>query len=97
MKTEHIIEELTKAAAQLGIEVRMGKGNFRGGRCVVGDEEIIVLNRRHLPEANLVILAESLRDLPIETVFLRPAVRSALEEVWQRNEPLRVDTTDGDG
>ncbi|MEX0747948.1 MAG: hypothetical protein WED81_06030 [Rhodothermales bacterium] len=96
MKTEQIIEELKKASAQLGIEVRMGKGNFRGGRCIVGDEEIIMLNKRHLPEANLVILAESLRDLPIETVFLRPAVRSALEEVWQRNETLRVDTADGD-
>ena len=96
MKTEQIIEELKKASARLGIEVRMGKGNFRGGRCIVGDEEIIMLNKRHLPEANLVILAESLRDLPVDTVFLRPAVRSALEEVWQRNEALRVDTADGD-
>lgn len=96
MKTEHIIEELKKAAAQLGIEVRTGKGNFRGGRCTVEGEEIIMLNRRHLPEANLVILAESLRDLPMDKVFLRPAVRSSLEEIWQRNESLQIDASDGD-
>ncbi len=94
MKTEQILEELKKAAAQLGYEVRTEKGNFRGGRCIVAGEEIIMLNKRHLPEAQLVVLADSLRDLPIDGVFLRPAVRSALEEAWQRD--LAVDGG-GDG
>lgn len=43
-----------------------------------------MLNKRHLPEAQLVVLADSLRDLPIESVFLRPAVRTALEDAWER-------------
>lgn len=94
MKTEQILEELKKAAAQLGFEVRTEKGNFRGGRCIVAGEEIIMLNKRHLPEAQLVVLADSLRNLPIDGVFLRPAVRSALEEAWQRD--LAVDGG-GDG
>ena len=94
MKTEQIIEELKKAAAQLGFEVRAEKGNFRGGRCKVGGEEIIMLNKRHLPEAQLVVLAESLRDLPMDGVFLRPAVRSALEETWNRAESVEVDRVD---
>lgn len=68
----------------MGVEVRIEKGNFRGGRCTVGGEEIIMLNKRHLPEAQLVVLADSLRDLPIESVFLRPAVRTALEDAWER-------------
>lgn len=96
MKTEQIIEELKKAAGQVGFEVRAEKGNFRGGRCVVGGEEIIMLNKRHLPEAQLVVLAESLRDLPMDGVFLRPAVRSALEEVWSRDESLEIDGGDGE-
>lgn len=96
MKTEQILEELKTAAEQLGYRVRTEKGNFKGGRCVVGDESIIMLNKRHLPQLQLVILAQSLRDLPIDEVFLRPAVRSALEDVWQRNESFEVDAADGD-
>lgn len=94
MKTEQILEELKKAAAQLGFEVRTEKGNFRGGRCKVGEEEIIMLNRRHLAEAQLVVLADSLRDLPVREIFLKPAVRTALEEAWQRNESLEAEGAD---
>ncbi len=91
MKTEHIVEELKQAARQLGLRVRIDNGNFRGGRCKVGDEEMIVLNKRHLPEAHLRILAESLRELPAETVFLRPAVREALEAAWRRQDERGVE------
>lgn len=96
MKTEQIVEELKKAAEQLGYRVRTEKGNFKGGRCVVGDENIIMLNKRHLPRLQLVVLAQSLRELPIDDVFLRPAVRAALEDVWQRNESFEVDAADGE-
>lgn len=96
MKTEQIVEELKEAAGKLGYRVRTEKGNFRGGRCIVGEEETIMLNKRHLPEAQLVVLAECLREAPIDEVFLRPAVRSALEKVWQRDESFEVDAADGD-
>ncbi len=91
MKTQQIIEELKRAAGQLGYEVRVEKGNFRGGRCTIGGEDIIMLNKRHLPEAQLVVLAESLQGLPIDGVFLRPAVRSALEEIWSRGASIPAD------
>lgn len=96
MKTEHIVEELKKAARQLGLAVRTERGNFRGGRCTVGGEEIIVLNKRHLAETQLMILAESMRDLPLDSVFLRPAVRTALEEAWERADSLKIETADDD-
>jgi len=91
MKTEQILDELKWAAKQLGCEVRSEKGNFRGGRCKVGEEEIIMLNKRHLPRAQLVVLADSLRGLPIDEIFLKPAVRSALEEAWRRDESSEVE------
>ncbi len=96
MKTEQIVEELKKAAEQLGFRVRTEKGNFRGGRCVVGDEDTIMLNRRHRPEVQLAVLAECLREVPVDDVFLRPAVRSALEDVWHRNETFEIDAADGE-
>jgi len=82
MDTKQVIDELEQAARQLGFEVRHEKGNFRGGRCQKGDTELIMLNKRHLPETQLAVLAEALRDVPVDTVYLKPAVREALEAVW---------------
>lgn len=90
MTTKHILEELKEAAAGFGLEVRMEKGHFRGGRCKVGDEHMIVLNKQHLPEMQLIVLANSLRDLPVDDIFLKPAVRAAVEEVWRRHEPEAI-------
>ncbi len=82
MDTTTILDELEDAAERLGVEVRTEKGNFRGGRCIVGGEELIMLNTRHQPETQLVVMAEALRDAPLDTIYLKPAVRDALEDTW---------------
>ncbi len=82
MDTVGIIEELEDVAQRLGMNVRAESGNFQGGRCVVDDEEIIMLNENDLPERRLVVLAEALREAPLDTIYLKPAVRRALEEAW---------------
>lgn len=84
MDTTAIIEELEDVAHRLGMEVRSEKGNFRGGRCVVDGEEIIMLNEHDLPETQLVVLAEALREAPLDTIYLKPAVRRALEKAWEK-------------
>lgn len=98
MKTTKVIEELEQAARRLGFEVRTEKGDFRGGRCVVDGEELIMLNKRHLPETQLAVLAEALRETPIETIYLKPAVRQALEDAWAQQEDDRTEeATHADG
>jgi hypothetical protein len=82
MKTAALVQALEEAHRQLGVAVRRGRGPFRGGRCTVDGEEVVVLNRLHPPEAQLAVLAESLRTLPHEQLYLRPAVRAALEDAW---------------
>lgn len=84
MKTTTVLEELEQAASQLGFVIRKEKGNFRGGVCTVDGEAIIMLNKRHIPDVQLVVLADSLRDAPIDTIYLKPAVRDALEEAWDQ-------------
>lgn len=83
MDTAAVIEELEGVASRLGIEVRSEPGNFQGGRCIVDGEEIIMLNDHDLPETQLVVLAEALRDAPLDTIYLKPAVRRAMEEAWR--------------
>jgi hypothetical protein len=97
MKTTTVLEELEQAAAQLGFVVRKEKGNFRGGVCTVDGETIIMLNKRHIPDVQLVVLADSLRDAPIDTIYLKPAVRDALEEAWDQldaREAARAEEAD---
>lgn len=97
MKTTTVINELEQAARQLGFEVRTEKGNFRGGRCTVEGESIIVLNKRHLPETQLMVLANALRGLPVDTVYLKPAVREALEEAWEAHDARPEGAAHADG
>ena len=96
MKLQQIVKELEDAARQLGVQVRREKGNFRGGYCVRNDEELLMLNKNHPAEAHLAILAEALRSLPVDTVFLRPAVRRALDDAWARVAQVDIDESDGD-
>ena len=85
MDTTTIIDELEDVAGRLGIEVRAEPGNFRGGRCVVEGEEVIMLNTNDLPETQLVVLAEALREAPLDAIYLKPAVRRALNEAWAQD------------
>lgn len=96
MKTTQIVNELKQAAYQLGYEVRVEKGNFRGGRCSIEGESIIMLNKRHLPEVQLAVLADALRDTRIDTIYLKPAVRQALEEAWAHEDEATEETPHAD-
>jgi hypothetical protein len=96
MKVEQIVRELIEAASQMGLEVRTESGSFRGGRCTVDETELILLNKRHPPETHLAILAESLRRSPMDTIFLAPAVRSALEQSWAHQAVVDVEIVDGE-
>ena len=82
MKVPQIVQALEEAVGQLGVAVRYERGNFRGGLCTVGEETVVVLNKRRPAEAHLAILADALRSLPVDEVYLRPAVRDALEAAW---------------
>lgn len=70
------------ALKRLGVPVRRGRGAFRGGRCTVGGREVVVVNTLHPPEAQAVVLAGAIRELPHEGLYLRPAVRAALDDAW---------------
>lgn len=82
MKPQQIVEALEEAVTQLGVTVRRERGSFRGGLCTIGGETVVVLNKRTPVEAHLAVLAEALRSLPVDEVYLRPAVRDAVEEAW---------------
>ncbi len=86
MKTAQIVTELIEASRQLGLEVRIERGNFRGGFCLLSDDSVVVLNKRHPPELHLSVLADILRGRPVDSMYLKPAVRNALQKSWEARE-----------
>jgi hypothetical protein len=86
MKIPALVQALAEAHQQLGVAVRRERGPFRGGRCTVDGREVMILNKLHPPEAQLAVLAESLRTLPVDQLYLRPAVRVALEDAWAAHD-----------
>jgi hypothetical protein len=94
MKTDRIVNELETAARQLGVRVRRERGNFRGGYCIRNGERILMLNRQHPPEIHVAVLASALRELPVDSVYLTPAVRQALENAWEQKALLEFETED---
>jgi hypothetical protein len=94
MKADQILRELEDVARRLGVDVRIERGGFRGGLCLIDEEQVIVLNKRQPVESRLAILAQSLKSLPVDTVFMRPAVREALESSWKDQSEVELDTAD---
>ncbi len=84
MNPEDIVEALVETARQLDWEVRFERGDFRGGPCRLDGRRVIMLNSRHSADVQLTILAESLQDEDLDEIFLQLAVRTALEEHWER-------------
>ncbi|MEM1271413.1 MAG: hypothetical protein AAF752_12880 [Bacteroidota bacterium] len=82
MKIDRVVKELEEAAGQLGVQIRREKGRFRGGACVVKGDDVFVLNKNHPPEVHMALLAGLMRELPADTIYLKPQVRAALEQAW---------------
>lgn len=80
MKHEELIEELQSVAQQLGITVRYEKGDFEGGYCILREQKMLLINKRLMPVRRASVLALALREIGMENVFLRPALRAYIDD-----------------
>lgn len=86
MKPPAALNAIEEVLRQLGVKVRRERGTFRGGRCTVEGRDVVVLNRLHPPEAQVLVLADALRELPTDEIYIRPNVRAALDDAWAQLE-----------
>lgn len=97
MKPPALIAALEDALTRLGVRIQRARGAFRSGLCTVEGAEVVVLNRQHPPEAQVVALAEALRQLGrVDELYLRPTVRAALEDAWMQSDAGMIDDGGGD-
>jgi len=80
MNYTNIVTELEELARQLSINIRYEKGDFEGGYCILKDQKVVVVNKRLLDSRKAVALALALADYGIETTFIKPNLRSFIED-----------------
>lgn len=81
MNEAHLLQELEAVASQLSVEVRHEDlEGSRGGLIRLRGETCILLDRELPVGERVEVLAGALARLPLEDVFLPPAVRELLED-----------------
>ena len=91
MKPPAVVAALEEALGRLGVRVRRERGPFRGGLCTVDGDVLVVVNRAQPPEAQVAVLAEAVRRTDHDGLYLRPAVRAALEDAWAAADAGRAE------
>lgn len=84
MKTEKLLLELEKLVEQAGYAIRKEKGTFRGDSCVMEGENLVVLNKKKPEQQQVGLLARVLKDKALQDIYIKPAVRKHLDELWDR-------------
>src|SRR5690625_7903293 len=82
MKAEKLLLELEELCEKGGYTIRKERGGFRGDRCEMEGETLIVLNKNRPVESQAVILARVIRTLGEGEIIKKPAVRKEVNEHW---------------
>ena len=79
-KQELIISELIEVFKNIGYEVRIEKGFFKGGFCLLREQHLFLLNKNIEPAKKISFLARNLSELGIENIFVKPDIREIIEK-----------------
>ncbi|MEW6265575.1 MAG: hypothetical protein AB1641_21085 [Thermodesulfobacteriota bacterium] len=88
MKPRRILDDLEELAAKIGLKVRYeslanDEIEVRSGRCRVGNEEMIIIDRRLDVGRRLEVLGRELARQDLESVHMKPYLRTMLSG-WGR-------------
>ncbi|MEX0639345.1 MAG: hypothetical protein WDZ29_02595 [Balneolaceae bacterium] len=84
MKPEKLLLELESLCEQAGYSIRKERGSFRGDHCIMEGEKLILVNKNRPADFQAAILAKVLRQVDTEDMFIKPAVRRQIREIWDR-------------
>lgn len=80
MTDERLLQELEGLAEQLGITTqRVDLEGRSGGLCVIKGERRFILDRTLDVRAQVEVLSKAFSKLPLDDVFLKPAVREVID------------------
>jgi len=79
MRAKLIYNKLNRIADKLGIQIIKGKGNFKGGSCVIKDKSVIVINNNKPFEDRIKNLALGLLEFNLNNIEISPKVNFFLD------------------
>ncbi|MGB9697487.1 MAG: hypothetical protein ACP5P3_07125 [Ignavibacteria bacterium] len=82
-KIELQINELIALLNELGYSVRIEKGFFKGGFCILKSQKLFLLNKNLDQSKKLTALARGIAELENETIFIKPELREIIEKSIQ--------------
>ena len=59
--------------------MRIEKGFFKGGFCLLREQKLFLLNKNIEPAKKINFLSKNLAELEIDTIFLKPEIRDIIE------------------
>lgn len=79
-KKELMIEELIEVLDKLGYTVRIEKGIFKGGFCLLREQKLFLLNKNLEQDRKINILVKNIAGIGAEGIFLKPNIRELVEK-----------------
>ena len=79
-KKESLIKELVDILDKLGYSVRVEKGSFKGGFCLLREQKIFLLNRNLEQDKKINILVKNIAGIGVEGLYLKPNIRDLIEK-----------------
>jgi len=78
-KQEILIDELIEVYKSVGFDVRVEKGSFKGGFCLLREQKLFLLNKNIEPIKKINFLAKNLSEIGIDDIFIKPELREIIE------------------
>jgi hypothetical protein len=84
MKPKKLLIELEQLVEKAGYAVRKERGTFQGNHCIFEGDKLVMVNKKKPVEQQIGLLARVLHNKSLEDIYIKPAVRKELDELWQR-------------
>lgn len=94
MKPDKFLLELEQILEQAGYTLRKERGSFRGDECIIEGQKLVVVNKNKPIESQLGTMGRVLGEIDLTGVYIKPAVRKKLENLWDQLEVVPEDTTE---
>lgn len=79
-KKDVLIKELIEVLDKLGFSVRIEKGTFKGGFCLLKEEKIFLINKNLDQDKTISILVKNIAEIGVEGIYLKPNIRELVDK-----------------
>ena len=94
MKPDKFLLELEQILEQAGYTLRKERGSFRGDECIIEGQKLVVVNKNKPIESQLGTMGRVLGQVDLTGVYIKPAVRKKLEELWDQLQVMPEESSE---